>query len=304
MLPSKGIRALSKQVVVAVVKTEDPRCAEMRKEFGIPYLNSWVVVLDAKGETLASWIGDVAGGGCNKRSVDKFPANLVKLIRSSLKRSETVEELERRWKCNQRDIQVFESLTSRLQEMDAYSRLRKLCQDAASNPALPKQRRDELRLRAFIARAEESSTLIARTRFVQDGEKLLVELASHPKASDLVDVLFSSGYARAFDVPTRSARAMARLKKASRRAADAGQLRERIHQLSEIREKWIEQTRKFLQESKDPSTKSFFAATLGDARAAIKLSSRPPYSEDPEYRRWFREAKAKIERERKIVLSR
>jgi hypothetical protein len=52
------------------------------REFAIPCLNSWVIVLDGHGETLASWIGDAAGAGCNKRSVDKFPRNLVRWIRN------------------------------------------------------------------------------------------------------------------------------------------------------------------------------------------------------------------------------
>ena len=55
LLPSKVLRDLCQQVVVAVVKRDDPACATLRQEFAVPFLNSWVVVLDDKGETLASW---------------------------------------------------------------------------------------------------------------------------------------------------------------------------------------------------------------------------------------------------------
>ena len=41
--------------------------------------------------------------------------------------------------------------------------------------------------------------------------------------------------------------------------------------------------------------REYFAALLGDARAAIKLCSRPPYNAYPEYRGWLREAKQKLE---------
>ena len=305
LLPSKGIRALCEQAVVAVVKKGDAGCAELRKEFAVPYLNSWVVVLDGKGETLAGWIGDVAGAGCKKSSVGKFPLNLVRLVRKSLERGETVEELERRWKNRRHDTELFEGLARRLAEMHAYGRLRQLCLEAAADTELSGPQRDGFRIRAFTARAsdpaERLSSRKARAQFVREGERLLVELAGHPQAAGLVGALFSRGYAHTFDVPGRSAAAIARLERACRKAGDATALKERIRELAERREKWIAATRQSLQRIENASAKRFFAATLGDAHAAIKLFSRPPYSKYPEYRDWLQEAKRKAERQSKRV---
>jgi hypothetical protein len=291
---------LCKQVVVAVVKRDEAGCAELRTELAIPFLNSWVVVLDGKGETLASWIGDAAGHGCKKNSVDQFPRNLVRLVRKSLERSETVEELERRWKSRQHDTELFERLASRLAEMHAYDRVRQLCEEAAASPELSGPQRDGFRIRAFIARAsdhaERLSTRKARAHFVREGEKLLVELAGHPKAAGLVGVLFARGYAHTFDVPAHSARAIARLERACREAADGAALKERIRELVARREKWIEVTSESLRRTEGASAKSFLAATLGDAQAAIELCSQPPYKEYPEYREWLRQARRKVER--------
>jgi hypothetical protein len=104
LLPSKDIAALGERVTLAVVRTNDPPCAELRKEFNVPFLNSWVVVLDIKGETLASWIGDAAGAGCKQSSVGKFPSNMAALIRKSLRRTESLQELERQWRKDPRNL--------------------------------------------------------------------------------------------------------------------------------------------------------------------------------------------------------
>ena len=166
LLPSKAFRALCKQAVVALARREDSECAELRTEFAIPWLNSWVVVLDAKSETLASWIGDSAGAGCNDRSADKFPGNLVKLIRQSLERPETVEELGRRWRNHPQDMELFEGLAARLEEMQAFGKLKQFCQDAAADPGLPELQRNEFRIRAFIAGASAATEKLVLQRYL------------------------------------------------------------------------------------------------------------------------------------------
>jgi hypothetical protein len=303
LLPSKAIRALAKQVVLTAVRREDPVCAELRKEFAVPMLNSWVVVLDGKGETLASWVGDGAGHGCKKGSVDKFPRNLVKWIRISLERTETVQELERRWRRRPQDTDLFEAFAQRLQEMHAYRKLRQHCQEAMANPTLAQTQRDEFRIRAFTAWASDYnhnlSTPKARKQFVREGEILLLELAGHPQAAGLVYALFSRGYADSFDFPAKSAQAIARLERASRQVADGTAVKERIGELAQVRQEWIESRTEALRKYTDGSPKNYFAALLGDAEAAIELCSQPGYSDFPQYREWLQEAKRKMERQRK-----
>lgn len=288
---------------MTVLRCEDPECAELRKEFAVPFLNSWVVVLDGKGETLASWMGDGAGAGCTEHAADRFPRNLARLIHKSLERTETVEELERRWRSRPHDGARFEALALRLREMFAHGKLRQCCLEAAANPRLTPLQRDDYRIQALNAWASDHShqerTRKARAAFVREGEQLLVELAGHPRVSELVGALFSRGYAHTFDVPGKCARAIARLAKAARQAADPDSLKKRIQELADMRDKWVAHQTEALQRITEQSFKDYFAAILGDARAAIRLCSRPPYSEHAEYREWLREAKRKRQRERK-----
>ena len=64
-----------------------------------------------------------------------------------------------------------------------------------------------------------------------------------------------------------------------------------------MREEWIAGTTKALEATQDEWGKDYFAALLGDAKAAIKVCSQPPYSDYAEYRAWLREAKRKSEGE-------
>jgi hypothetical protein len=295
LLSSKHFEQLCKKIVVAVIKQADS--SQFRQELSIPCLNSWIVVLDGKGETLASWFGDMAGAGCNSRSADTFPRNLVKLIRKRLERQESVEALERRCKSQPADSKTFEAFAGRLAEMFAFGKLRKHCEEASRNHGLSKLLRDEFRIRAFTARASdyfgESFTEKIRAQFVHEGERLLVELAGHPKASALVDALFSRGFTQAFDVPGKTAQAISRLEKASR-PGEPTPLKERIQEFSKMREEWMAETKKSLMAISDKQAKDHIAASLGDPQAAMRLCSRPPYSELPQYQEWALDAKRKI----------
>src|SRR5438105_1051796 len=104
------MRALCDEVTVAVVRRSAAGSDAMQTEFAIPFFNSWVVVLDGRGETLARWIGDSAGAGCDERSADKFAENLVELIRKGLKRTESVQELERRWRSHPNNTKKLDVL--------------------------------------------------------------------------------------------------------------------------------------------------------------------------------------------------
>lgn len=304
MLSSEHIIALSERVILAVVRRNDAQGEALRKEFFVPFLNSWVVVLDGKGETLASWIGDAAGAGCTRRSVSKFPAQMAARIRKSLRCKESLQEMERRWRKDPSDLAAFDAYSDRLQAMHAFDRLRQICQEQATDSQLSDQQRNEFRLRAFLARARghgsELDTRTERARFASEGEKLLIELADHPRAADLPDALFIAVYAHTFDVPSRSAKAVARLEKAADRRKKPVPLRQRIRQLAGIRRDWIKQMKEILQKVEEPSTKQLIAASLGDARAAIELFSRPGYRDVPEYREQLRDAKKKL-REKKRV---
>ncbi len=298
MLPSKEIASLAKQVTLAVVRTQDPICAELRKEFSVPYLNSWVVVLDAKGETCASWIGDAAGASCRESAAAKFPRKMAALIRRSLRVAESLQALERRWTKEPGNMAAFDAYAQRLQQMEAFVKLRQICAAQAENPGLNQAQRNEFRLREFLARASstgrELQTRKGRARFALEGERLLVDLADHPRSADLPGALFASVYAHGFDVPSRTNDAIARLEKALKRLRDPSALMERIKQLKRISGDWIKGIKRFLQKAKDPTQKQFIAASLGDAQAAIELFSQASFKDVPEYQERLREAKRKL----------
>jgi hypothetical protein len=302
LLPSKEIHALCKREIVAVIPREAPGCEELRTEFAIPFLNSWVVVLDGKGETLGSFIGDNAGTGCTAESSDRFPTNLAALIEQGLERQESVQELERHWRSNPRDAEAFNCLAERLQEMEASAKIRELCAEAAATRRLPRQLRDDFRLRAFIVRTsdrtEDLSDPDTRAAFVREGEKLLIAHAGHPRASELLPTLFYTGYNRYFDVPAHSARGIARLRRAARKVPKARALRERISELVQMRTQWIESTTEHLRTVKDEPWADYVAASLGDADAAIRYFSKPGYSEYPAYREALEAARRKKKRGR------
>ncbi len=286
---------------MAVVRAADPECAALRTEFHIPYRNSWVVVLDGKGETLASWIGDAAGAKCDDDTARSFPKSLVALIRKCLQGTESVQELERRWRSNMRDTVAFDRLAQRLEHMEAFGRLQQLCEEAATISRLARQTRDDFRLRAFIAGADDDgrkrSGRNARARFLREGERLLVELADQPRAKELVGQLFSRGYAHTFDMPARSARGLARLQRAAGKLTDPVPLQERIRELAELREQCIARVTEMLHGQKRREIRDYYAAYLGDARAAIRFYSK--YEENPEYRRWLQEARKKLARQQR-----
>jgi hypothetical protein len=288
-------------VVLVAVRAEDSRCAKLRDEFSVPYLNSWVVVLDRRGETLASWIGDGARAGCTEASVGKFPGQLAKLVRESLGRSASVQELERRWRNDLGNLAAFDALAARLSEMYAFDKLRHLCQEAAADLLLPEEQRNEFRLRAFLAWSNDAhgelGTRKGRSQFLREGESLLVELAPYPKAAELSEAIFRSGCAHGFDVPAQSARVIERLEKRAQKLGEPSALRERIGGLAAIRREWIEAEEACLQDPKYAAIKSikqFTAAQLGDAQAALELCAEPPYRDMPEYQDWARAARRKL----------
>jgi hypothetical protein len=298
LLPSKEIAALAAQVTLVVVRKADPRCAELRKEFGVPYLNSWVVVLDGRGETLASWIGDAAGAGCMKSETARFPRKMVALIRRSLRITESLQQLARRWQTDPSNMAVFESYARRLQQMNAFDRLQQICHAQAKNPQLKEEQRNDFRVREYLARGyghgRDLHTGRGRTRFALQGEKLLVELADHPKASELPQALFGFVYAHGFDVPARSADAIARLEKTSSKLPNPSPAKVRIAQLERIVRDWIKEMERLLPKAKNTMQKQFIAASLGDAHAAIDLFSQPGYKDVPEYGERLRAARRKL----------
>jgi hypothetical protein len=292
------MKSLCGKVSIVALRRADPACAELRREFGIPYLNSCVVVLDAQGELLACWMGDRAGQGCTKESCDKFPGQFVAKIEESLQRAETREALIRRLRKSPDDAAVFEALEARITESGDYETLRKTCEAIASDEATGKDTRESMSLRAMIARSKDrtSYTPDGRRAFAKDAEKLLSQVADHALASALVQALFVTGYTGLqFDVPAKSQAGIDRLKAMLKDHRDPLPLKAKIEELQHVRTQWIDKTRETRERvSKNEYSRVYYGAMLGEVENTIRFFSQDKYSKNAFYSEWVREAKAKL----------
>lgn len=299
LLPSERIRALAEKAVLIAVKKADPACEALRKEFDARAA-SWVVVLDPRGELLDSWMADGDGALKNKDSAERFPGMLADRVEESLRRKESLQDLERRWEKDAKAEAGFEALASRLEEMSADGRLRGLCEKVAALPDLPADRRSGALLRGFIARSREYGALgtaEAQAKFVQEGERLIADHAAHPRATGALNALFQAGYAGKFDVPARGATGIAHLETLTQGLKDAGPLRGRIAELRELLKKEIEKLQAARTAARgNEGSEAWYAGALGDAETTIRVFSKPPFNTSAYYQDWVQEAREKVQR--------
>lgn len=296
MLPSARLTGLAEKAVLVAVRKADPACDALRREFDAR-ATSWVIVLDPRGELLDSRMADGTGALKNKETIDRFPDQFADRVEQGLQRKESLQDLERRWAKDPKEESGFEALAARLEDQSAYARVRDLCEKVAALPDLPADRRAGALLRGYAARPREYGVLgtpEADSKFVQDGERLIADHASHPLASRALEALFA-GYSGKFDVPARSAAGIARLEAVARELKDPGPLRGRIEELSRLRGKEIETLETSRAAAKgNEASQAWYACALGDAETTIRVYSMPPYDKSAYYRRWVQEAREKL----------
>ena len=259
MLPSARLTGLAEKAVLVAVRKADPACDALRREFDAR-ATSWVIVLDPRGELLDSRMADGTGALKDKETIDRFPDQFADRVEQGLQRKESLQDLERRWAKDPKEESGFEALAARLEDQSAYARVRDLCEKVAALPDLPADRRAGALLRGYAARPREYGVLgtpEADSKFVQDGERLIADHASHPLAS---------------------------------RA-----LRGRIEELSRLRGKEIETLETSRAAAKgNEASQAWYACALGDAETTIRVYSMPPYDKSAYYRRWVQEAREKL----------
>jgi hypothetical protein len=303
LLPSERFRALAAKAALVGVREADPACKALRKEFDAR-ATGWVIVLDRRGELLDCGMADETGALKTKEGCAKFPDLVSDRIERSLRRTETLQDLERTFEKAPSEEAPFEKLASRLEELKMQTRLRALCERVAALPGLPAERRSGALLLRFVARSREFSREFgsfgppdAGARLIEDGERLLADHASHARAAGALEALFVSGYALGFDVPARSAAGIARLEKMAEGLKEPAPLRERIVELAVRREKEIEKLQAARAAAKAGSfTEAWYALTLGDAERTIDFFSKPSYYTQAPYRRWVEEAREKLKK--------
>lgn len=234
MLPSKEIKDLCNKVVVVALKSSDKASTEFGKEFNAPDagLWLWVVVLDAKGETLASFWGDKTGKACTKENVDKFPSMLVEKIEICMQRKQSVQELERIISKNPTDEAAFGKLADRLEENLTFGKLAKPCDEIASTKDIPTKTWENVEIRGFINKVQDNSQ--EHSKLIEEGEYLITK-APH-KCERIVKDLFYFVYSDNFDVPCKTQAAIERIKCKLKEHENSKELSKRIDQLTTILE--------------------------------------------------------------------
>ncbi len=294
LLPSGRIRKLAEQAVFVGVRKADPLWEDLRKEFGAR-ATSWVIVLDPKGELLDAGPADATGALKKQETLSGFPDLLADRIERGLGRQESLQELERRWSKDPKSESAFEALAARFEEMKLDTRLREACEKLAAFPGLPAARYSGALLRGYAVRSHEYGALGTageRAKYAEEGERLIAEYAAHPAASRALQALFHGGYAGRFDVPAASAAGIARLEAAARGLKEPGPLRERLAELSGIREKEIEALQAARSAARgNEANEAWYAAALGDAEMTIRV-----YAKSASGKEWVEEAREKLRR--------
>lgn len=297
-----GLASLAERAVIAAARMKDADGPRLRAEFEIPSLNAWVVALDAKGETLSSFQVDSTSLGCTEESKRQFTDRLTAAIVRSLDLTESVQELERRWRAKPDDAAALEALAERTWSMFRPKSFAEFCQKEAANAAYAQATRDTLRIYAYLSKAHgwysfgSLGSADRKTQLREEGAKLLREFPGHPSATAVETAWFNTwANGMTFDVPAKAHALAAVLLKETQTANDAQAkaLQARITSLEKRVADWVRVTEAQLKA--EPSN-TMLAAQLGDARATLKA-----YGETEALRAYYKElvegAEAKLAKE-------
>jgi hypothetical protein len=108
---------------VVAVRKSAPEAEALRREFDAR-ATAWLVVLDPRGELLDGGPADRTGAFEKKESAAAFAGPFLDRIETALKRTGSLQDLERLCDRNPGSEAAFEALASRLEELEAYTRLR------------------------------------------------------------------------------------------------------------------------------------------------------------------------------------
>lgn len=295
------MKTLCEKTIVAAIKRNDPVFNEFKKEFNTQYQCSWVIVLDGKGETLAIWAGDKAGAGCTKESANKFAGLFVNKVHESLGYTSSLQELERNFEKDVKDVGTFLSLTSRLEDMYDQKKLQTIYKSIQDNEEL----KDSLVARVCSFKGSNRNwkrlnNESGKAEYAEEGEKLIAELAEYPETKNILQNFFYTAYTVRFDVPSKSAAGIERLTKIAEKHEKAEALKKLIETLKEMRQTWITTTENALKNIKEGKNsewmKGYYAAQLGDAETTVTCLEKSKQASNPLYQGWIKEAKEKLEK--------
>ncbi|MCW8130812.1 MAG: hypothetical protein KIS92_10715 [Planctomycetota bacterium] len=271
-----GLAPLAGRAVLAAARMKDAAGPRLCAEFEIPCLSAWIVALDAKGETLASFLVDSTSLGCTEESKRQFTARLAAAIGKALDLTESVQELERRWRAHPDDAAALEALAERSWAMFRPKSFAEFCEKEAANAACAQATRDTLRIYAYLSKAHgwyafgSLGNAGRKTLLREEGARLLRAFPGHPSAAAVEAAWFNTwANGMTFDVPGKARALAAALLEDTREAgeAQAQALRARIASLEKRAAEWVRATE--AQFKAEPSN-TMLAAQLGDAEATLK----------------------------------
>lgn len=293
LLPTREYREFARRQTIATAKTDTADAEALRSEFALPNFNAWIVVLDAKGETLDQFCPDT-DSECTEASKFLFPSKLVGRVERALREPLSVQELERRWRAKPHDAAAFEVLASRLDQMCQRRRLSTICTAALKQKELSPAARAMIELQAFLAEArdfvyENESGKDALTR---QGEVLLVRHPDHALAPS-VQVALSGLLKEGFDVPARWNASLARFEQAAKTPAQ----KSRLAAFKKERDEFllaISAARSHPEIAANDQALLWYASLLGDAPTTVRILGKPEFKDNPQYAGILRQAKAKL----------
>ena len=254
------MKELRGRVLCAAIRKHDPAGPALMKEFDNGHFGyCGVVVLDGRGERLSFTSVDRCDPNCTKDNVSRFPQLVAAKIEADLRRTESLQELERRWKKAPDDPLAFDRYLERIDESYGTAGLYAITGPVLEDAARSKAVRDVADVWGYEQRWEGGKPTPA---FIAEGEALLARVAGTWAAGSLVRTLFYV-QAELSDVPGRVTASLARLEKAAAAQADPAPLRNRIAEIARLRDEWIRETEEDLKEETREAVQAELRERLG-----------------------------------------
>jgi hypothetical protein len=296
--PSADIAALGGKAVLAVSRSEETASSGLGREFAVIGLYAWIVVLDVKGETLASYMADSTGLPCAEEAKPLFPGRVAERIAKALEIKASLQALERAWRENPADAAALEALARSYSGCTKPRAFAALCESELANAKPDAPTKNLLRLYRFLAKVDPMYAFGGgdperKDAVRAEAEGLLFELPEHAKAPDVEAALFetySGGVT--FDVPGKIAAVAAKLRARAKDAPNAAGVDRRAKSLEDRATRWKQDTQ---EEAAKKGHDVFIDVRLGDAKRTIEQFGGDEQSRNY-YKELLDEAHAKLER--------
>ncbi|MBI3828492.1 MAG: hypothetical protein HY291_03190 [Planctomycetes bacterium] len=295
--PAQEIIALREKAVLAVSRKDDADAAGLRGEFGVVGLYTWIVVLDGKGETLASYMADSTGLPCAEESKAVFPGLVAQRISKALEEKASLQALERAWRANPADAEALDALAKRYLDCSRPRVFADLCEKELAHEKQDAPTRNRLRLYRFLAKTDPFYAFGGgdperKPALRAEAESLLFEFPTHPKAVNVEAALFETYASSAtFDVPGKIAAVAAKLRARAKDSADPAGVEQRAKALEERAALW---KREAQTEAAKKDHDIFIDVRLGDAKRTLEQFGGDERSR-AYYKELLDEARAKLE---------